>query len=375
VGRLKDTADGELDLQQYVIRVLRTEACIKELAAQWTALYGIVKPKNPFLSYEWSISYWQHLCPRSTPYLLTAWSRGVLVGLLPLRLEVRLGFRLLRFLGDGRSDYLGFLVAPNHELVFRLLTESLYKHIHEWDCVFLRRLDATYTGPDPIPPKNRFHAIQVKPGFAPYLSFQGDWTELCARGPSQLRQAQRKLKKFLLAGGIVERVSLHDSKHLAEQIKHIESNSWKKGTDTVRFQTQAEQLVLAELLSNFGPRNEIEVWLAKMHSEPVAFLINFLTPERTCYYQTAYDIKYQLYSPGTVLCFRALERTWQLGLREFDFMYGQEPFKKRWTNNQRELKKLIVFPKSLRGYLAFLALLLIRGYQKYIPVKEGYSEQ
>lgn len=358
---------------QYQVKIVRTEEGLKALSEHWIQLHKMVLPQIPFLSYEWSINYWQHLCPPSTPFLLTAWSEDTLVGLLALRLENKWGFRLLRFLGDGRSDYLGFLVAPNHLDVFSVLTESLYKQRYEWDCFFLRKLHENCSDPNLACVPDDFRAIQVKSGVAPYLSFPDGWTDLCAKGPSQIREAGRKLRKFQRDGGTVERIAGHDYLLLAEQIKNIEANSWKKRGDTAKFQTTEEQKMLEQLLKTFLPRDKIEVWLAHIHSKPTAFLINFLTPERTCFYQTAYDENYQKYSPGTILFFLAMERTWRAGLREFDFMDGREPFKKRWANNERELKKLVVFRKTLRGHMAFAALVISRGYQKYLRTKIGGS--
>ena len=124
--------------------------------------------------------------------------------------------------------------------------------------------------------------------------------------------------------------------------------------------------MLAHVLRVFGARKEIELWIARLQSEPAAFLINFLTPERTCFYQTAYQEAYQKYSPGTILCLMAMERTWREGLHEFDFMDGKEPFKQRWTNQKRELNKMLVFHKSLRGSLGVLVLIVFRAYEKFV---------
>ncbi len=352
-------------MEEFVVKLIRTEEGLRSLATNWIRLYRGSQPENPFLSYEWSIHYWQYLCPPSTPFLLTAWCDDVLVGLLPLRMEVTGGFRLLRFLADGRSDYLGPLIAPNRESVRKVLIERLFELAHEWDCCFLRKMQDIRDISELAGVGGAFRAIPLRSGVAPYLSFQGDWDELCAAGPSQLRAAQRKLRKFQREGGSIELFSGQECARLVEQIALIESNSWKEGTDTLRFQAVHEQEMLLEVLKTLWPHGEIEVWLAKFQSESCAFLINFLTPERTCFYQTAYNEQYQRFSPGTVLCFLAMQRTWREGRREFDFMDGREPFKKRWTNKTRELKKLVVFPKTIRGHLGFLMLIVSRLYQKY----------
>jgi CelD/BcsL family acetyltransferase involved in cellulose biosynthesis len=103
--------------------------------------------------------------------------------------------------------------------------------------------------------------------------------------------------------------------------------------------------------------------------EPVAYLLNFLTPERTCYYQGAYDKEYRRYSPGGILHFHAVERTWQEGPREYDLMIGDEAWKKGWANGERVVKHVAVFEETLRGYYAFIVLLGLRWHFR----KFGYA--
>ena len=346
---------------------------MESLTADWARLYERVIPRNPFLSCEWSLAWWEHLCPASTPFLLTAWSEDDLVGLAPLRLEKKWGLRLLRFIEDGRSDYLGFLVAPGHAAVNRLLMDNLYAHIQEWDVVLFRQLCDLFINPGSIHVPEEFRRAEINSTVAPYLSFQGDWHELCASGPGQLRHIKRKIRKFMREGGAVECVTGHRVAQTAEHIKNVEANSWKGGTNAARFQTRREQRMLKQVLATLGLRNEVEVWLARCDGLPVAFLLNFILPERTCYYQGAYHKEYARYSPGGVLHFHAMERTWQEGTREYDFMIGDEPWKTEWTNGERALKHSALFPRTLRGYLAFLFLIAPRWYfRRFGPARAAY---
>ena len=132
--------------------------------------------------------------------------------------------------------------------------------------------------------------------------------------------------------------------------------------------------MLKQLLDTFGLRDEIEVWLARYDGQPVAFLLNFITPQRTCYYQGAYAEKYSRYSPGGILHYHAIRRTWQQDRREYDFMMGDESWKSGWANGERKLKHLALFPKTLSGYLAFLTLIAPRWYfRKFAWARSVYT--
>jgi CelD/BcsL family acetyltransferase involved in cellulose biosynthesis len=124
--------------------------------------------------------------------------------------------------------------------------------------------------------------------------------------------------------------------------------------------------MLRALLDTSRLSEEIEVWLARFDGVPVAFLLNFLSGERTCYYQGAYDKAYGTYSPGAILHYHAIERTWRENRHEYDFMMGNEPWKSGWANEVRTLSELVLYRKSPRGLLAYVSLAAPRAYARKI---------
>ena len=135
----------------YTVHLLESQQDLESLKADWILLYEQVQPRNPFLSYEWAQAWWSCLCPAATPFLLTLRSAGRLVGLAALRLERKRGFRMLRFLADGRADYLGFLLAPGHTHAAGLLLDNLYQHRSRWDIAVLRQLNDVSGNPGGCP--------------------------------------------------------------------------------------------------------------------------------------------------------------------------------------------------------------------------------
>jgi hypothetical protein len=342
----------------YTFELIQTEEGFVSLKNDWNRLYNQVIPHNPFLSYEWTKAWWSHLCPTASLFLLTVHSEGQLVGVAPLRLEQKWGFRILRFIGDGRSDYLGFLVAPDHEGIEKLLLNYLYRCCDSWDLAIFRQLCDVYTNLSSIKFFDGMGYAENNGKLAPYLSSVKSWKDLCSSGPWQLRHAGQMARKFLLKGGTVKRVTGSDTHIVAEQITFIEAHSWKYRTEAAKFQTKQERGLLKQILVTLGRRDGLEVWLAYNDSQPIAYQLNFLTPERVCYYQSAYHKSYGRYYPGGVLQFHAIKRAWHEGLREFDFMLGDEQWKSTWTNGKRLLKNVALFPRTLRGRLTFLFFLL-----------------
>ena len=370
-----DRYEGGFSIRHnYTFQLLTSVDEMLDLANDWRRLYNSTLPRNPFLSSEWSLAWWQHLCPASTPFLVTAWLDGDLIGLAPLRLDVKFRLRILRFLADGRSDYLGFLVAPDHAVVERLLLERIAVYHHSWDVIAFRQLSELYTSAASINFGEGFCRVEMGSISAPYLTSPIEWTELRERGPSQLRRTTRKIRKFVRDGGVVKRISGTDLSQTLKQITTVEANSWKAGTEAARFQATDAQKMLEQALRTLGAEHQMEVWLAKINDISVAYLLNFSTQERTCYYQGAYHKDFGKYSPGDILHYHAIEHTWLHGSREYDFMMGNEQWKSGWTNKQRELQHISAFKRSPLGYLAFTLLHGPRWYfRRFSYARSAYS--
>jgi len=349
------------DLPGYEVGLIRTEQEFHALQPEWARLYEEATPRNPFLSYDWTAGCWANIRKDAVPFILVARWKGRLVGLAALRLKQKSCFRVLGFMADSRSDYLGFLRAPDHPQASVALLDHLNNLRSSWDVTILRRLCGAYTDINSmiIPPGLCSVVLVVGP-VAPYLSFPGDWDELCALGPSQLRHTRRPARKFERDGGTIKRVDACEALDMIDEIAEVESHSWKARRGNPWLSSGPNQRLLRQALSTLGERNEMEVWLARLAGRLVAYLINFVTPERVMFYQGAYHEAYGKYYAGGVLHFHAIRNAWQSGLREYDFLIGKENYKEGWTTAEHSQQHLSLFPNTLRGRLAFKTLVAPR---------------
>jgi CelD/BcsL family acetyltransferase involved in cellulose biosynthesis len=351
-GRRQVVSDGA-----YRIEVIRTDEELLALEPEWRSLYETSRPRNPFLSFEWTTACRKHLCPNAGLFILLARRARALVGVAALRVDRERGFRVLRFVGDGRSDYQGFLVSPEHPQAERVLVGALEQHRSEWDLAVLRQLNDLHTAVHhaAMPPALRGRGLDAT--IAPCLSLSGDWKELCRSGPPSVRRGHRAARKFEREGGTVERWTGADAARFIEDAAEVEVRSWKPDRGISRFAAGAPRELLRQALGALGASGEAELWLARMDGKPVAFLLNFLTPTEVWYYQGAYDQEHRKLFPGGVLHYRCIERAHQAGLAVYDLLSGDEPYKRDWTDGERRLHYLALFPAAPRGYLAYSLLL------------------
>jgi len=349
---------------QGTVQLIQSDEEFDSLKTEWEELYKTSGLGNPFLSYAWAKAWRSSLCPESRLFILTYRRFGKLNGILPLRLENRFGIRVLRFLVDGRADYLSALHNPSDQESARILYRALAQRQKAWDLAIFRNWNDAILDLDPtLLPRTLLHESEaVIP--APYLALPEDWTELIRSGPPMLRQSKRKASRFARDGGTVELVCGAEPRMvntITEHFSAIESQSWKFGTSAVRFQSEADKRMLRMLLAPSALPNVIEIWLAFLHENPVAFLLNFKMANRTCYYQGAFDKRTSKLSPGAVLHYHAIKRSWEMGLREYDFMMGDEPWKQGWTNNERLLQQHVVYQPNTRSSVVFRAFVMARA--------------
>lgn len=360
------TGDCELE-------ILRTEAELRALAPEWRQLYQESAPHNPFLSYEWTAACWSRLCEGCAPFVVTARAEGRLVGVAPLRLERRSGFRVLRFMGHLWSDYLGFLYSAAHPGMERVLLEGLADARDEWDVAILRQLASEYTWLEdaPIPGSLRDH--HTNGSVAPYLKHEVDWESLCKSGPYWLREMKKAGRRFERDGGRIVCYKGEEAAARVDEIVQIEARSWKARHGEPSFQSGPGAALLREAFSRFGPDGELGVWMAYMGEEPVAFQITFTTAEKIGLYLCAYHEEYRKYSAGALVMYRAIEAAWNAGAREYDFLNGDEPYKLERTDSVRPLRFRALYPATPRGFLAFAYLVAPRWWLKdFAPAHTAY---
>ncbi|MEV4016281.1 GNAT family N-acetyltransferase [Nonomuraea angiospora] len=92
------------------LRVVRQDAELAALSAEWADLYARSSAATPFQSYGWLSSWWRVYGTRGRLRVFLAHRDGRLVAAAPLRLEHRLGCRVLTPVGGAQSDFTDIVV-------------------------------------------------------------------------------------------------------------------------------------------------------------------------------------------------------------------------------------------------------------------------
>jgi len=334
------------------LEIVRTAEALSTLQPEWDELYRRSEPRNPFLSHAWTLACLAADQRSAEPFVVTLRDGGGLVAVAPMCIETRLGFRVLRFIADDRSDYLGFLCAPQTPHLRRKLLDVLVRNSAHWDIALFQQVTDAYSElrTAVLPAGFRLHDVLWTT--APYCASDSDWESLHLEGPSWLKRTRKRLRRFLKDGWEIERFTGSEAAARLDEVSAIEAKSWKGRQGAARLRPGSGQNLLRRAFEH-DAAGELELWLASIDGKSVAFQIDFLLPDRLWVYQQAYDEDFKRTSVGSFMAYLSFEAAWRAGAREYDYLSGEEPYKLERTNASRAIHHLAAHRRTLRGWLAY----------------------
>jgi CelD/BcsL family acetyltransferase involved in cellulose biosynthesis len=311
------------------------------LRAAWEALRARAVTRGPFLSWDWTVATARALGPAR---ILLAWRGGALVGALPLVAErrplARAPARLLRSLSDDHSQRWDAMVDDDDvaaALVAHLLAER------GWDALELR--DA------PAGPRNGVARLVAAARAAGCLV--GTWpsqrspylTLGVARGRAKFHANVRRRARRLageLGPVALERASLD----ALDDGLELEALGWKGRAGTAIACDPALAERYRDLARALAASGTLALDFLRAGGRRVAF--HFAAIEDGVYYlfKTGSDPALARHGLGHLL---VAEVARDPALRELDFLGGDAPWKREWTDTVRAHDFTYVFRPTIYG--------------------------
>lgn len=304
--------------------------------------------KSFFLTFEWLYTWWTHFGKGKELAVLVIKEGEEAIGIAPFFLdkERRFGIfsrKILRFIGEGVSDYAGVIAAAGkEEQVFRAVLKWLEDNEREWDRVVLKELrdnDGLLVHLNSSSAAlNRQKDIQVCSGL-PYLKIEGPWEEYFAAMSSGLKKeikglerklAQHENRECAIDKENADPETLRDMFDLnKDRLKEKGKKGWYERENFYGFIRD----VLASLKDGARP----SISFMKISGRIAAYAIGFVYGGTLSYWNVAINAEYKQYSPGKMLLFyliREMHATKRVS--EIDLLRGNEEYKYRWATSERK---------------------------------------
>lgn len=343
------------------LRDITDRGSFDAMQADWNALVEASHPE-PFFRHEYIGAFLHNfLRDRSLTIVTGRGARGELKLALPLvagstsicGLPVReraspTNVHSLRF--DMVADNGGQAAGPDEQ------ARALFEHLaadRTW--VVLRITD--------VPPDGqawRIYRVAQAAGF-PVGAWEGQRSPYLALSTAEprtlglrtkFRANLRRRRKRLAERGEIRVERLHGdslSRSDLEACLAMESAGWKGRQGSAAGHSQEARGFHLDLLCTPAYKDMLSLHLLKLSGHPIAFQYGLTSRGVFSLVMTSYDESFAEFSPGQLLTEEVLNDCISRGLREFDFLGCDLPWKMEWTNTVRAHHWLFVFRDSVRG--------------------------
>ena len=340
------------------LRVITEFRDFESREGDWRRLHEECGGHNPFLSYDWLVTWWRHFGGGKQLCIVAAEQDGATVGIAPLMSTRVAGSTKVQFIGKPLSDYSDFLVQGERDTCAQSLVEFIKSNLR-CDAVELRGIREDSPNfqvlRDAWSPS--IGLTQCRPVVtAPVLRIRSDWSEYANGLKQKLRADNRRRIRRLEEIG---ELKFRECASLDEALQLLE---WLARQKSQRYVSTGAKDILRnghvlgfykEAISRLWEPGQVHVSSLDLNDHPIAVHFGFVCGQQYLYYMPSFDTAFSPYSPGRLLLFNLIHASFLRGLHEFDFMNGADPYKYEWTSEECRVYEVALFRRSLRGFALY----------------------
>jgi len=318
------------------------------LRAEWFNLISRSSSATVFDTFEWQFCWWRRIGKKrpgsKLQIVLLRDDSGLLIGILPLYTKIWACWpmRRLYFIGSGFSDYHDVIAATGYEEgVVREFRRCLIELI-KWSIADLNQLREggvlrNYLQPEDL---TVFNILELAQEECPYLALpQGSkgeerWELLLAGYSKKMRGNVRYYNRALDRVYSVERIVAGTRDEVNEALTALFilhqrrwNERWLPGVFYSRAARDFHRAAATDLLD----RGLLRLHYLKLDNSVEAVLYCFSLKGVSSYYQGGFEPTLSRLSLGSVVTGLAIHQAVIGDDIKFDFLRGNEPYKRRWT--------------------------------------------
>ena len=343
----------------YTIETVTTQEGFASLEQDWNRLSKASELPNVFMTFDWFRAWNQRFAGEAWRgqrrlNILVLRKGGAVVGISPLIRGVssRLGFTVRRLEFVGREwDYNDFVVGDGSAGQVEAVVEFLGRTPEQWDIIDLRHLREA--GNLIVQLENALSSARLSYRIAPeeercpYMPIDAPWSEMLARRSAATRHAFRKQQSRLhrlRTQGLRVRIIENPQQEagLLERMVALEAQKRVGGQLSPPFLGKYPE-VFRSLFDTLGPRGWFSIALMELGERLLAWNLLFRCGQKLWGYLMAYDRDFAHLSPGTMLIPALIDYGFEHGFREYDFCNGEEPHKRRWATDSRQIHRVQIW--------------------------------
>jgi CelD/BcsL family acetyltransferase involved in cellulose biosynthesis len=325
------------------------------LTGEWARLWSEQPGAPVFVHPIWARTWWRYFGRGRRLRLLLVEDAGRAVALAPLFLERPLPAPgRLRIIGAGvTNDFHDWLLPADHDARVDCL-KTLFDYLAgRWGWLTLE-LQGLRTDSRLLPQISQAHGpgllIRPRPGPAsPAVQIHGSWASYLSARPASLRRNIRNRQRRLAELGDVryEHADAASAEAAVDEVIHLHDLRWSGRADVTLVSRSARgRAFYRAVLPRLVAERIADVVSLRLNGRAIATQVGFVVGGSYYNYQVAFDPSLARYAPSTLLLVHLLERAWDDGLKTFDFMTGDEPYKLQWADQSPSICHVTILPNQ-----------------------------
>lgn len=308
---------------------------LPQLRSDWETLWGELADASPFQSPAWLLPWAETYAPARCR-AAGLWRDGRLAALVP-------GFvwdGAVLLAGTGPSDHAGVLFGEGSRASAAALLRALAGAVPEpFD-----RIDLQQFGPE-----SPLASVEL-PGFSSESQPGSPCLTMKLSGCSGMNSASKRtrdnwrysMRRLEREGAVIEAVAPEQAQEAAAELEELHTLRWREqdenGVIADTLASQHLKLAIPQLASA-GLLRMVRV---RLDGQTIAILFAMRGARSTCYYLSGFDPQFGSLSPGTALVGTAIAEAAREGCAEFDFLRGNEDYKRKWGATERPTSRRVL---------------------------------
>lgn len=322
---------------------------LKALEAEWRDLYARDGQATPFQRPEWLLPWWR-IFGSGELFSFTAREKGQLMALAPLFLHWWNNRRQVTFLGNGVSDHLGFVLDGAHgrEAVSGIL-EAIGRERDRWDLCDLQDLphESILCGDTDTAGLSK----AIRPQYTcSEIALPASAEKFHASLPRGIRRNLRRYRERLDECGQISFETWSDARGVTEcfsALIDLHRARWRSKDDAGMIDSTALEQFHSRAALNLAVCGVARLHALRLDDRIVAAVYTLLERGRAYSYLGGFDPTLARFSPGALALDYAIQQSIDEGALVFDFLRGEEEYKKDWGATAETTYRLLLWHEKV----------------------------
>lgn len=353
------------------VKCVRNEARFMALQDSWNTLAKKTNSDNVFLRHEWFVAAWEWAKDDAQLSIMCVWRQNSIIGICPLvrRAQRVCGLKLwrLEFLTVPDTQYCDFLGASaDTRDILEAVSGALQQTQHFWDSCALSHLEQhSLAGQLPYALQRKALKFALSDfGGNPFVNLAGDWESFYAQRSRRLKKSNNLIANRLKRLGKIEvlwikEVEAQGLESLIQTLVSISALSWKTQTG-LSLNHPKPQRFIRTLSRLANDNNWLSVWVLNLDGKAIAMEYQLRYQNHVHALRADFDEQYSQQSPGAYLNWKIMENLFNSGIKSYFMGPGKNPYKLRWSEQIRLLRRLEIYSNSWRGRVLHILQTYVR---------------